>query len=145
MRWGEILKVYLPFILIFGLISCANQEKQAENHFKKGFEYQNQGDADKAIEEYKRALQLNPDFAQVHTNLGTVYLGKQDYPQAIWHFKKVIELNYWDRKAHYNLGLAYLYAGELEKAKEEVKFLESIRSELARALERKIKERETEP
>ena len=141
MRWGDILKSFLILFLIFGFLSCTSKEKQAEKHFKKGFEYQDQGNLDKALEEYGKALQLNPNYTQVYTNVGTVYLEKKDYDKAIQQFKKVIELNYWDRKAHYNLGLVYLYKGEVEKAKEEVKFLKSIRSELGDILEKKIEER----
>ncbi len=141
MKWGDVFKSFLVFSLIFGFLTCTSKEKQAEKHFKKGFEYQNQGNLDEALQEYEKALQLNPDYTQVYTNLGAVYLGKQDYDQAILQFKKVIELNYFDKKAHYNLGLAYLYKGDVEKAQEEVKFLRSLGSEFADALERKIAER----
>lgn len=145
MRWGDLFKRFLLLFLIFGFVSCASKEKQAQEHFKKGFGYQNAGNSEKAIEEYQKALELNPNLAQAHTNLGTVYLGQGDYDKAIGHFKRVIELNYYDTKAHYNLGLAYLYKGEVEKAREEVKFLKSLRSEFGDVLERKIKERESMP
>ena len=145
MRWGHALRSLLLAFLILGLTSCTSKERQAEKHFKKGFEYQDQGNLDQALQEYQKALELNPDYVQVYTNLGTVYLGKKDYDKAIQNFKKVIELNYWDKKAHYNLGVAYLYRGELEKAKEEVKLLKSIRSDLGDALQRKVVEAESEP
>ena len=141
MRRGDVFKSFLVLFLIFGFSSCSNKEKQAEKHFRTGFGYQNEGDLDKALEEYQKALQLNPNYTQVYTNVGTVYIEKKEYDKAIQQFKRVIELNYWDRKAHYNLGLAYLYKGEVEKAQEEVKFLKSIRSEFADALEKKIGER----
>lgn len=145
MRWGDLLKSFLLLFLIFGFVSCASKEEQAQEHFKKGFGYQNAGEPEKAIEEYQKALGLNPNLAQAHTNLGTVYLGQGDYDRAIDHFKKVIELNYYDTKAHYNLGLAYLYKGEVEKAQEEVKFLKSLRSEMGNVLEKKIEERQPSP
>ncbi len=141
MRWGDAFKSFLVLFLIFGFLSCSSKEKQAEKHFRKGFRYQDQGNLDKALEEYEKALQLNPNYAKVYTNIGTIYLEKKDYDKAIQQFKKVIELNYWDKKAHYNLGLVYLYKGKIEKAKEEVKFLKSIRSELADALEKRIGEK----
>lgn len=144
MRWGCLLMSYLVALLL-AVGSCANKEKQAEEHFRKGFSYQDGGDLNKAIEEYNKALELNPGYTQVYINLGTVYLGKQDYDRAIETFEKVLELNYLDKKAHYNIGLAYLYKGDLEKAKEEVKFLQSIRSEMGDALERKVAESESTP
>ena len=141
MRWGDVFKSFLVFFLIFGFLSCSSKEKRAEKHFKKGFAYQNQGNLDKALEEYGKAIQLNPNYGKVYTNIGTVYLERQDYDQAIQQFKKVIELNYYDTKAHYNLGLAYLYKGEKDMAQEEMKFLKSIRSELGDVLEKKIGEK----
>ncbi len=140
MRRGDIFKRFLLLFLIFGFLSCASKEEQAEKHFRKGFKYQDQGNLEKALEEYQKAVQLNPGYVKVYTNIGTIYLERKDYDQAIQQFKKVIELNYWDRKAHYNLGLAYLYKGEKDMAQEEVEFLKSIRSELADALERRIGE-----
>ncbi len=145
MRWGDLFKRFLLVFLIFGFVSCASKEEQAQEHFRKGFGYQNGGNSEKAIEEYQKALELDPNLAQAHTNLGTVYLGQEDYDKAIDHFKKVMELNYYDTKAHYNLGLAYLYKGEVEKAQEEVKFLKSLRSEMGDILEKKIEEKEPAP
>ncbi len=141
MRWGDFLKSSLALFLIFGLLSCANKEKEAEKHFRQGFTYQNQGDLDKALEEYEKAVQLNPGNTRAYTNAGAIHLRREEYDRAIQQFKKVIELSQWDTKAHYNLGYAYLKKGEVEKAQKEVEFLKSLRSELGDALERKIEER----
>jgi tetratricopeptide (TPR) repeat protein len=131
----------LAFFLIFGFLSCANDEKQAEKHFMQGFSYQDQGDLDKALEEYEKATQINPAMTKAYTNAGAIYLQREDYDRAIEQFQKVIQRSQWDTKAHYNLGFAYLKKGEVEKAQEEVEFLKSLRSELGDALERKIEER----
>jgi tetratricopeptide (TPR) repeat protein len=145
LRWGYLLMSLLLCFCLCVVSGCANKEKQAEKHFKKGFQYQAQGNPDKALEEYQKALDVDPHYVQAYTNMGAVYLGMKDFDRAIENFKKVIELNYWDKKAHYNLGMAYLYQGELEKAEAEVAFLKSLNSDLARALERKIVEREPTP
>jgi Flp pilus assembly protein TadD len=145
MRWGHLVAGLSVVLLIFVMGGCASKEKRAEGHFKKGFDYQNQGDLDKALEEYNKALELNPNYIQVYTNLGTVYLGKGNYDRAIQNFKKSLELNYLDKKAHYNIGVAYIYKGEAEKAEEHLKFLKSIRSEMGDALERKIAESKLSP
>ena len=141
MRWGDILNSFSALFLIFAFLSCANQEKQAEEHFRQGFTYQNQGNLDKALEEYDKAVQLNPGLTKAYTNAGAIYLQREDYDRAIEQFQKVIQRSQWDTKAHYNLGFAYLKKGEVEKAREEVEFLRSLRSELGDALEKKIEER----
>jgi tetratricopeptide (TPR) repeat protein len=121
-------------------LSCASKEKQAEEHFRQGFTYQDQGDLDKALAEYEKAVQLNPGYTKAYTNAGAIYLQREDYDRAIEQFQKVIERSQWDTKAHYNLGYAYLKKGEVEKAQKEVEFLKSLRSELGDALEKRIEE-----
>ncbi|MGB8657810.1 MAG: tetratricopeptide repeat protein [Candidatus Zixiibacteriota bacterium] len=131
----------MVFLLLFGSLSCTSREKQAEKHFRAGFEYQDRGNLDKAIEEYQQALRLKADYLEVYMNMGTVYLEKKDYDQAIQQFKRVVELSYYYGKAHYDLGMVYLYQGDKEKAEEELKALKSMGSGLADNLERKITEK----
>lgn len=138
MKWGGVFKSFLVFFLIFGFLSCANKEKQAEKHFKQGFGYQNQGNLDKAIEEYKKAIELNPNHLKAHMNLGAVYMQQKKYDQAIEEFNTVVKLNYYYGKAHYNLGYIYLLKGEKEKAEEELKILKMMGSGLADRLEEKM-------
>ncbi|UCB52278.1 MAG: tetratricopeptide repeat protein [Candidatus Zixiibacteriota bacterium] len=141
MRWGDFLRSFLALFLISAFLSCESKEKQAEKHFRQGFSYQNQGDLDQALEEYEKAVQLNPGLTKAYTNAGAIHLQRENYDRAIQKFQKVIERSQWDTKAHYNLGYAYLKKGEVEKAQKEVEFLKSLRSELGDALERKIEER----
>jgi Flp pilus assembly protein TadD len=126
--------------LFFCFSSCSNKEQLAQKHFKKGFEYHNQGALDKAVEEYREALKLNPGFVEVYMNLGAIYVDKKDYDQALQQFKKAVELNYYNTKGHYNLGMVYVYRGEKEKAEAELKILKSFGSSLADNLEKKIAE-----
>jgi len=139
MKLGDIFKSFLVFFLIFGFLTCSSKEKQAEKHFKDGFEYQNQGDLDKAIEEYKKAIELNPNYLQAHMNLGAAYIGQKKYDQAIEEFNAVVKLNYYYGTAHYNLGYVYLLKGVKEKAQEELKILKMMGSSgLADKLEERM-------
>jgi tetratricopeptide (TPR) repeat protein len=139
MRWRKVFKSFLVFFFIFGFLSCSSKEKQAEKHFKDGFEYQNQGNLDKAIEEYKKATELNPNYLQAHMNLGAAYIGQKKYDQAIEEFNTVVKLNYYYGTAHYDLGYVYLLKGEKEKAQEELKILKMMGSSgLADKLEERM-------
>jgi len=131
---------FLILFLFLCFFSCSSKEQQAQKHFKKGFEYHNQGTQDKAVEEYREALKLSPGFVEVYMNLGAIYVDKRDYDQAIQQFKKVVELNYYNTKGHYNLGMVYVYRGDKEKAEAELKILKSFGSGLADNLEKKIAE-----
>jgi lipoprotein NlpI len=138
MRLRNVGKGFLIYLFILGFLTCSSEEKQAQKYYMKGFEYHNQGLAEKAIEEYQKALKLNPNYIEAYMNIGAIYIDKKNYDQAIQQFKKVIELNYYYGKAHYNLGMVYLYKGEKEKAQEELKILKSMGSGLADNLEKKI-------
>ena len=59
------------------------------------------------IEDYDRAIQLNPGDAKAHYNRGVAYNGLKQYRRAIADFHRVIELGPGDAKAHYNRGVAY--------------------------------------
>lgn len=137
-EWKNVYKSFLVFFLIFGILGCASKEKQAEKHFKQGFSYQDQGDLDKAIGEYKKAIELNPNYLQVHMNLGAVYIQRKKYDQAIEEFNTVVKLNYYYGTAHYNLGYIYILKGEKEKAQQELKILKMMGSGLADRLEERM-------
>ena len=85
-----------------------------------GLAYQNAGDFDSAIKEYKKSLSLNPFQADVHNNIGVSYFYKGDIDTAINHFKHALSLNPSDRDAHYNLGIAYGEKGMFDRAQEEM-------------------------
>ena len=136
----QAFKLFLLFLLTSISISCSNKEQQAQKHYKKGFEFHNQGSLDQAAEEYQKAIKLNPALMEAYMNLGAIDVDKKDYDEAIQQFKKVVELNYFNAKGHYNLGMVYVYNGEKDKAEEELKILKSFGSGLADNLQKKIVE-----
>src|SRR5207253_1714218 len=65
---------------------------------------------DRAIEEAKRALELDSHFFRVYGNLGSAYLQKGEYEQAIAALRKAVEVSGMESQplAHlaYGLGIA---------------------------------------
>ncbi|MEW6041460.1 MAG: tetratricopeptide repeat protein, partial [Elusimicrobiota bacterium] len=53
----------------------------------------NIGQIDRAIINYQKALEINPDDIQVHTDLGHLYLTKRMYDKAQREFEKVLTLD----------------------------------------------------
>ncbi len=85
----------------------------------------NQGNVDnldKAIEESRVAMQLDPTLLEVHRARGLVLLntGKDNIDQAINEFKAAIAINNKISDLHLNLGYAYKLKGENDLAVEEL-------------------------
>lgn len=74
------------------------------------------GQSDRAISEYKRALELNPSEAMAHNNIGLIYTEKKLYAQAEEEYKKELSLYPNYDKALFNLGLLYYNLGRKEEA-----------------------------
>jgi Flp pilus assembly protein TadD len=51
------------------------------------------GDVNQAIEYYKKAIQLNPDHYQAHTNLAMLLAEKGQATEAVVHFMETVRLN----------------------------------------------------
>ena len=72
-----------------------------------------------AIYNYRKALELNPSFADIHNKLGTLFHQKMDYESAISCFKKALDINRNYFTARVNLGYVYLDLGNLDEATKE--------------------------
>ncbi len=82
-----------------------------------GQRYQKQGQFEKAIVEYKKALALRPNFASALNNIGICYGQLKRYPEAERSFKKALEINPEDMFAMNNLAVMYLTTGRFEEAR----------------------------
>jgi tetratricopeptide (TPR) repeat protein len=65
------------------------------------------GNIDKAIEYFKKSIELDPNLIVGHFSLGSMYLRKGDYKQAEIEFQKSIELDDKFYSAYFNLGEVY--------------------------------------
>lgn len=87
--------------------------------------YYNQGIAsyknglyDKAIEEFKKALEIKPS-AEIYTNLGLAYNKKNYFTPAIDEFTKAINLDPSCKSAFLNRGATYQKKGNFDQAIED--------------------------
>jgi tetratricopeptide (TPR) repeat protein len=90
-------------------------------HYNIGNAYQREGSRDKAIEHYKRAIDLNPNYADAYVNLGVAYTSRGRMREALELFQTAIDIKPGHPKAHYNLGKAYQLEGFLDSAVEHYK------------------------
>lgn len=76
------------------------------------------GDIEGAIEEFKKALAVDPENVNVHNSLGVCYGVQGESDLAIDAFEKAIRFDPTDVMATFNLGLAHIKQGDQEKALE---------------------------
>lgn len=99
---------------------------KARPHTNVGLVYDKEGNLDKAEDEYKRAIQLEPDYLGPYGPLAVIYGKQGDIDKAIEIFLWVIpRLPEKDYKVHTGLGVAYMIKGLLKEAEEE--FHEALR------------------
>ena len=79
--------------------------------------YEN-GDLQGAIDEFKRALLMDPANVNVHNSLGVCYGLQSEYESAIEAFNKVVSIDPGEYMAMFNLGLVHGLRGQPEKALE---------------------------
>ncbi len=93
--------------------------KLANEHLKIGNIYINLRMLDEAIDEFQKALQLAPGFADIITQLGIAFREKGRYDDAIRQFNRAKEVNPRFMPARLHLGITYYSRGFYGLAEEE--------------------------
>lgn len=88
----------------------------ALEYFRKGVDLQQRGLFDHAIEEYERALKLDPDNIDFMLNLGAACLQKGLSDRAIKLLGRVLDKDSTNSLALYNIGKAFVYREEYDSA-----------------------------
>jgi len=90
------------------LATAKTSPSSPQNHNNLGDLYYRQNQPQKAIEEFKKAIALKPDYADVYHNLANVYyLQMNDSDEAIKNYQKAAEINPKLWQSYQNLGKIY--------------------------------------
>ena len=77
-------------------------------YVNRGILYGAMEDYQKALKDYRTAIDLGPETGEVYVNLGNLYLLSQKYDVAIQQYTTAIELTLTkDHIAHFNRAMAY--------------------------------------
>ena len=110
---------FLPFLNI-SYIYAANADtgvaSEAEQYRTNGYDAQQRGDIDVAIEWYQKAANIKPGYASPHNDLGILYETKGWLDRAEAEYQKALAIDPNYKEVHTNLALLYERKGELEKA-----------------------------
>ena len=106
--------------------SLSKNSAQAKKHFQKGLEYSHAKKVDSAIQEYLKALELDPNLSMAHVNLGMSYILKKEFNDAIRELRKAINKMPKLKIAHFNLWWAYRQQQKYDQGIEELKKIIAI-------------------
>jgi|JI8StandDraft_1071087.scaffolds.fasta_scaffold82978_1 tetratricopeptide (TPR) repeat protein len=102
------------------LLESKSVEEKSYGYLIKGFLLAEEEEYEKAIEQYEKAIKLNPKYTIAYNDSGVVLIKKGDYEGAVKQFKKAIELEPF-ANAYNNMGIALSYLGDNTGAIEQYK------------------------
>ena len=97
-----------------------NDPENFELHFQLGNLYFRKGEQRQAMQQYNRALQLNPKFVPALNNLALVTAANQEYYKALTIFLDMLNYIPDDPEIHYNIACMY---ARLDRVDESIEWL----------------------
>lgn len=84
----------LNLLVLFALLNFLGfSQSEIENLVREGIQYHDNGNYEKAIETYTKALKIEPNSSMVNYEISYSYFANGDYKKAIKHADKVIKNN----------------------------------------------------
>jgi len=113
----KVLLSLISVLLACSIAGCLPSfDPEAEEHFWQGIEYRKQGNNDSAMEEFSRAIELDPDYSLAYYNRALIYYQRGDLESSLTEYSEAIDLDpnnpYWT----YERGFLYLQLGDQESA-----------------------------
>ena len=84
--------------------------------FRRALELRDQKDVTEEVALYRRALELNPDFAEAHNNLGNALRKLGKFDEAVVCLHRALELQPNFAEVYFNLGITFHEQRHLDKA-----------------------------
>jgi tetratricopeptide (TPR) repeat protein len=119
--WNRCVASESPDLVIEGCSEIIVEGQQAPAilalaHNNRGVAYKVNGKYDLALQDYDRAIQLDPNSASHYNNRGIIYRLKHDYDRAIADYDEAVWLKSNYVAAFYNRALAYVDQGDYGRA-----------------------------
>ena len=95
-------------------------------YIDRGRTYVQQDDNDRAIADFTKAIELDPEGADAYNLRGVAYTSKLDFDSAIADFDKAIQFDPLLRNAHYNRSLAFTRKGDDARARADLAIEEQL-------------------
>jgi serine phosphatase RsbU (regulator of sigma subunit)/anti-sigma regulatory factor (Ser/Thr protein kinase)/tetratricopeptide (TPR) repeat protein/transposase len=126
--------------------STADDEEAAQQRFElrerlliNGLRHYKGQRFQEAIEEFKKAIALFPDFKEAHSILGNAYFRNHMYTEAARAYDRVKEIDPSDTTAYENMGVIHANRGEFHEAVrewEEVLKIDPLRDDIRKKIDK---------
>lgn len=120
--------------LVFYISEKVQTIRHAASNNKLGIVFLKRNLFDEAVAEFKKAVEIDPDYVDAYNNLGYVFLKQKKYEAAIEAFSKGIEKDGTYADLHNNLGYAYFCISKYGDAIVELKRALEINTEYIHAI-----------
>lgn len=98
------------------LATAKTSPSSPQNHNNLGDLYGRRGEFEKAVEEFKKAIELKPGYADAYHNLGNTYQQMGEIDNATENFEKAIEFNPNLWQSYQNLAAIYFEEAKFDQA-----------------------------
>jgi len=122
---------YQQALTCFNKLGDAYKDNADQVLFLKGNCYSFMGSHDSGMAMYQKALEINPNYAEVHNNLGVELSESADTLGARKHYERAIELNPNIASAHNNLANLVKHSGDTLKARQHLELALQISPNIA--------------
>ena len=95
--------------------------------------YKSLGQFDGALQMFKTAIKIKPDYAEAHFNIGAIFQEYDKHDEAINSYKEALKLIPGYHDAHNNLGILFLDIGQLSDSVEHFEWAIAYKPDFAEA------------
>jgi tetratricopeptide (TPR) repeat protein len=116
-----VLSIFALLVIHPGSARSQASEQAIEDSFRDGQTAMKQGDYSRAVEQFKKVLELDPSLLEAEVNLGLAYQSLSEYDSAVRHLVKALHERPNLPGVNVIVGMDYLKLGSPDKA---IPFLE---------------------
>ena len=107
-QWDQAIDACSDLLALVDKDPTTDSDFKSVTYHNRGLAYGNKGDFDRAIADFNKAIELNPNSNEAYNSRGIAYSSKGDFNSAIADFSKAIKLNPNSAEAYSIRGLAYI-------------------------------------